>query len=246
MRTMAPQITSNVYVCASICLGHHLIKRHSLHCLMPSGINSLPGQCWLRFMSPYVVTRLQSVNHIYIYVYSISQELYSLVTLCCVLLWFGIGQFYSYPSYQDYLTGIGATIQLSRRQCGWSNPENMGKPQKFAADCSSQQNTTNQNHVLIFYGKYCIHISMGQCKKDVTPLLMHWSYIFLALTHRYIVFARWNCIITRWYLSTILTIGTTKRAREVDVYNVFGYFIVQSVFFVIAVLRVISCHKKVL
>ena len=28
-------------------------------------------------------------------------------------------------------------------------------------------------------------IWMGQCKKDVTPLLAHWSYIFLALTHRY-------------------------------------------------------------
>ena len=26
-------------------------------------------------------------------------------------------------------------------------------------------------------------IAMGQCKKDVTPLLTHWSYIFLALTH---------------------------------------------------------------
>ena len=28
-------------------------------------------------------------------------------------------------------------------------------------------------------------ISMGQCKKDVTPLLMHWSYVFLALTHQH-------------------------------------------------------------
>ena len=27
--------------------------------------------------------------------------------------------------------------------------------------------------------------SMGWSKKHVTPLLMHWSYIFLALTHRY-------------------------------------------------------------
>ena len=27
-------------------------------------------------------------------------------------------------------------------------------------------------------------MSMGQCKRDITPLLMHWSYIFLALTHR--------------------------------------------------------------
>ena len=27
---------------------------------------------------------------------------------------------------------------------------------------------------------------MGWCNKDVTPLLTHWSYVFLALTHRYI------------------------------------------------------------
>ena len=29
----------------------------------------------------------------------------------------------------------------------------------------------------------CIY--MGWCKKDVTPLLTHWSYVFLALTHWY-------------------------------------------------------------
>ena len=32
---------------------------------------------------------------------------------------------------------------------------------------------------------YTFDILMGWCKKDVTPLLMHLSYIFLALTHRY-------------------------------------------------------------
>ena len=25
---------------------------------------------------------------------------------------------------------------------------------------------------------------MGQCKKDVNPLLTHWSYVFLVLTHQ--------------------------------------------------------------
>ena len=29
---------------------------------------------------------------------------------------------------------------------------------------------------------------MGWCKKDVTPLLLHWSYFFLALTHQYACF----------------------------------------------------------
>ena len=28
---------------------------------------------------------------------------------------------------------------------------------------------------------------MGQCNKDITPLLTHWSYIFLALTHWYVL-----------------------------------------------------------
>ena len=28
---------------------------------------------------------------------------------------------------------------------------------------------------------------MGQCEKDVTSLLRHWSYVFLALTHWYII-----------------------------------------------------------
>ena len=30
-----------------------------------------------------------------------------------------------------------------------------------------------------------IYISMALCKKDVTPLLTHWSYVFLALNHWY-------------------------------------------------------------
>ena len=29
-----------------------------------------------------------------------------------------------------------------------------------------------------------LYITMGKCKKDATPLLTHWSYVFLALTHR--------------------------------------------------------------
>ena len=31
-----------------------------------------------------------------------------------------------------------------------------------------------------------VFVSMGECKKDVTPLLTHWSYVFLALTHLYV------------------------------------------------------------
>ena len=31
---------------------------------------------------------------------------------------------------------------------------------------------------------FALIISMGQWKKDVYPLLTHWSYVFLALAHR--------------------------------------------------------------
>ena len=33
-----------------------------------------------------------------------------------------------------------------------------------------------------------IYISMGLCKKDITPLLTQWSCVFLALTHRYYIY----------------------------------------------------------
>ena len=143
-----------------------VIKKNQqwLHCtqstLLASNLTLNYRFCvWSTCMSPHVVTRPHWVN----YIYSISQELYSLFTLCCVLLWFGIGQFYSYPSYQDYFTGIGATIRLSRRQCGWSNPENMGKPHKFAADCRYTHNKPKQIKTMYIHmgNVVYIYISMG-------------------------------------------------------------------------------------
>ena len=44
--------------------------------------------------------------------------------------------------------------------------------------------TSNRVH-LIFHS-WNIYISMRWCKKGVTPLLTHWGYVFLALTHRYL------------------------------------------------------------
>ena len=32
----------------------------------------------------------------------------------------------------------------------------------------------------------CLPYRWVECKKDVTPLLKHWSYVFFALTHQYI------------------------------------------------------------
>ena len=48
-----------------------------------------------------------------------------------------------------------------------------------AGDWGITKTTINSWSVIIMYDN-----SMGWCKKDVTPLLTQWSYIFLALTHR--------------------------------------------------------------
>ena len=39
---------------------------------------------------------------------------------------------------------------------------------------------------------------MGLCKNDVTPLLMHWSYVFLAQTHWYDIMKNTQYL-QRWY-----------------------------------------------
>ena len=54
----------------------------------------------------------------------------------------------------------------------------------------------------------CMPIMMGLCKKDVTPLLTHWSCIFLALSHRYVLDFQtsWQCNV-RTSLSLIKHVG---------------------------------------
>ena len=42
-------------------------------------------------------------------------------------------------------------------------------------------------------------VSLGLCKKDVTPLLTHWSYVFLALTHWIYFPPLCSC----WFLRTL-------------------------------------------
>ena len=39
--------------------------------------------------------------------------------------------------------------------------------------------------------------SMGKSNKDITPLLAHWSYVFLALTHRNEV--TWKDMFVFWF-----------------------------------------------
>ena len=77
----------------------------------------------------------------------------------CGLLWF----YQILPiSFRVTFTDAGTITWLPLHQ--WSNPAKCGQ-------------TRIHDELMI---------SMGQCKKDVTPLLTHWSYVILALTHRYI------------------------------------------------------------
>ena len=54
-------------------------------------------------------------------------------------------------------------------------------------------------------------IPMGQCKKDVIPLLTHWSYVFLTLTHRYFTLfvSRFKIKINRHDLCFLLEGGSS-------------------------------------
>ena len=44
--------------------------------------------------------------------------------------------------------------------------------------------------------------SMGKCKKDVTPLLTHWSNVFLALYHRCVWPQVWHAQVIGFWLTT--------------------------------------------
>ena len=62
----------------------------------------------------------------------------------------------------------------------WNEPQ--GRQEHFSLMLSISLRGLQQT--LIIHALFS-NISMGKCKKDITPLLKHWSYVFLALTHRY-------------------------------------------------------------
>ena len=68
-------------------------------------------------------------------------------------------------------------------------------------------------------------ISMAQCKKNVTPLLTHWSYVFLVLTHRYGVI---GAFLLYMYLVSLrcklnLVIVHAARCRPADSWKVLSF-----------------------
>ena len=59
--------------------------------------------------------------------------------------------------------------------------------------------------------------AMGECKKDVTPVLMHWSYVFLALTHRRCPIESQHCLCNglapNWWQAITWTNNNTVQWR---------------------------------
>ena len=56
------------------------------------------------------------------------------------------------------------------------------------------------------------YMSVGQCKKDVTPLLMHWSDIFHTLSRRYI----------KHHFSLVKTFSVLRKSGEANVMKTEG------------------------
>ena len=60
-------------------------------------------------------------------------------------------------------------------------------------------NPARRAHPVLLAPLYREIISMSQCKKDATPLLTHWSYVFLALTHRFVRSPRFDQLTSAYY-----------------------------------------------
>ena len=78
-------------------------------------------------------------------------------------------------------------VQMFTRPCGSHYDYSAMKYGQMNIQVDGQTDTT------LFPSKSCCYwtkmpdfISMGLCKKDGTPVRQQWSYIFLALSHRYL------------------------------------------------------------
>ena len=59
------------------------------------------------------------------------------------------------------------------------------------------------------------NISMGYCKKDITPLLTHWSYVFFAQTHGYTLYPSSNGTLD--YVGSCLGLHCASRCSDTHV-----------------------------
>ena len=84
------------------------------------------------------------------------------------------------------LAGHHKTI-CQRQDCSNSSPLAMQLTQSKILMCFFSCNYLNGPFLYLVFCAAIFHKFMDWRKKDVTPLLMHWSYIFLALTQQYVV-----------------------------------------------------------
>ena len=100
------------------------------------------------------------------------------------------------------------TFVKSRRQIAWWNLHIALKFGKHLRSSATEMcvkfhcifNSPNLNFIVPR-----LHTD-GWCKKDVTPLLMHWSYVFLALTHRHDLMVRCFMSVEALLLSNQITL----------------------------------------
>ena len=78
------------------------------------------------------------------------------------------------------LSSLVAAEVIIKATTGDCNDNNIGSITVFVFQWNTQTTDSETK-----YGFLYEFISMGQCKKDVIPLLTHWSFVFFALTHRF-------------------------------------------------------------
>ena len=61
------------------------------------------------------------------------------------------------------------------------------------------------------FEKYDFQILMGWCKKDMTPVHLQWSYVFLTLTHWYILWWSSRSFLQKIHWHALLSISLTIR-----------------------------------
>ena len=92
-------------------------------------------------------------------------------------------------------------------------------------------------------------ISMGQCKKDVTPLLTHWNCVFFALTHRYVLHLLQAVFVFMWVQFSPLTYNKTYEypawAQGLGLTMAFSSMVCIPGFFVIKLLVTPGSLKEV-
>ena len=103
--------------------------------------------------------------------------------------------------------------------------------------------------VSLWRERYSHSTSMGYCKKDVTPLLTHWSYIFLELTHAchiFIIMAAAADLVMLGTMVSAMLVCTLKEQLTAHIARVFSFLpinIIIVITMIIFICKLIAQHK---